>query len=345
MKKPTLAHRAEYAAFRLVTLLLGSVPEAVAIRVGELLGLLAGSMLRIRRTTVDRNLALAFPDATPDWRRRVARNSYRHLGRESIMTLRMSRMTTEDVRCRTRIRGLETVRGALAAGRPVVILTGHLGNWELAGAALAARGIPLSAVAVHQANPLFDGYLNRTRARLGMHVLGRGGSVAPVVRSLREGRAVAFVADQSVRRGAVFVDFFGVPAATSRGPAVLALRTGALVVVGTLVRERGGDGYAADLCPIDASGAGGLEDGVERLTAAYALALQRLVEAFPDQYFWMHDRWKRRLPADRERRGAREPARAEAASGRPRLATEPPPSHARAPSTRLAEEEAQEQPS
>jgi len=207
----------------------------------------------------------------------------------------MARLGTQEVIERTTMEGFQMFEEAVAEGRGCIVITGHLGNWEIGGAAASARGIPLDVVVQRQANPLFDNDLNRTRNRLGMEVIERGEAPRGVLRSLRGGRAVALLADQNMRAGGIFVDFFGVPAATAKGPALFALRTGAPVLLGVALRLPGGrQRYRVVFERIPVEVTGNLDGDVERLTALHTAMLQRYVEAYPGQYFWQHRRWKTR---------------------------------------------------
>ena len=124
-------------------------------------------------------------------------------------------------------------RARTRARQGLILVTGHLGNWELGGAYVAARGVPLEAVARRMENPLFDRYLTKTRERIGMTVIHDADAVRRVPRALREGHAVAFLVDQgAVGLASTWVPFFGRFAKTPRGPAVFALRLGAPVMFG-----------------------------------------------------------------------------------------------------------------
>jgi len=298
VSSPSLAHRLEYALFAGISTVVRVLPERGALALGAGLGWLVGSVLRLRRSVVNENLARAFPEASPGWRRKVARASYRHLGREGVALLRMQAMSAEDVRDRTEVVGLERVRCSLAEGRGVLILTGHLGNWEIGGAATAASGIPLDVVARRQKNPLFDARLVRVRETLGMRVIDRQGATRHVLRAMREPRAVALVADQNVRAGGLFVDFFGVPASTERGPALLAARTEADVVVAIVHRLPGPSArYRLSFEPLE-SGSRVIDSEDPAIpTRAYLAALERGIREAPEQYFWFHRRWKTRPDA------------------------------------------------
>lgn len=294
-RTPTLRHRIEYAVFRLGRGLLRALPEGVALRLGGALGWIAGTVLRIRRRVVDRHLEIAFPDRSSAWRAAVARGCYVHLGRESVATLVLSDLEARDVVARTTVEGLGPVREAVEDGRGVVVVTAHLGNWEIGGAAVAARGIPVDAVAVGQANPLFDRDLVAARSRLGMNVIEKTRAPRGVLRSLSEGRLSALVADQNPIRGWILVEFFGKAAPTARGPALLALRSGAPLFLGVALREPGWpQRYRVVLERVETEVTGDRDADVRRLVRAYTARLEGWIARAPEQYFWQHRRWKSR---------------------------------------------------
>ncbi|GMR13604.1 MAG: lysophospholipid acyltransferase family protein [Gemmatimonadota bacterium] len=297
MRRQTLKHHAEFGAFRVAAALSGVLPERVAHALAGLLGSVAGSVLRIRRTDVDKHLQTAFPDATPGWRTGVARASYGHFAREAVATLRLSGASADDVRRRTTVHGLKELNSALDEGRGAIVITGHLGNWEIGGASLAARGVPIDAVVFPQNNPLFDQYLTDARARLGVTVIAKADARWGVPESLRKGRVVALMADQNIRTRPVFVDYFGVPAATAKGPAVFALRTCAPVFLGISLREPGWPPrYRVLFERVPVARTGMVNSDVLALTRAHVALLEEHVRCAPEQYFWLHRRWKTRPP-------------------------------------------------
>ena len=299
MTRRGLRHRLEYGLYRVLSGLLRGLPESWALGLGALLGWKAGVVFRIRRRAVDAHLELAFPDRSEGWRRRVARASFAHLGREAVAMLRMADLDPSDLRARTTVEGLEAFESARSEGRGVIVVSGHLGNWEIGAAALTARGIPVEAVAKGMANRRFDEELVRTRRRLGVSIVGMEEAPRRVLRALSRGEVTALVADQNFHRDPVFVPFFGRLAATARGPAVFALRTGAPVFLGVALREDdagSGARYRTLLQPIDFRPSGDHEADVRRLTEVYTAALEELIRAHPEQYFWQHKRWKHRPP-------------------------------------------------
>jgi len=290
-----LRHRAEYALFRLLSAILLAVPEAVALRAGAFLGRVAGSVLRLRRRVVDANLRMAFPERPAAWRRRVARSSYAHLGREAAAMFRMSGMDPASIVVRTEVEGLDALRDALAEGKGVVLLTGHLGSWEMGGAAIAAHGFPVVGVAKPMANRRFDADLTAARERLGMEIVDTGAAPKRALRALGEGKVVGLVADQNAGRNGLFVPFFGRLASTHRGPALFAVRAGAPLFVGSCIRLPGStQRYRIHVERVPAPGTGDAERDVQLLTEAHTAVLERAVREAPEQYFWQHKRWKTR---------------------------------------------------
>lgn len=289
-----LRHLAEYVAFRSVLACSRLFPERCALAMGAGLGWFAGTVLRIRRRVTDENLAHAFPERHRTWRRRVARASYTHLGREAVASFRFSQESAERIRARTADPiGMDAVLSAVATGRGAILVTGHLGNWELAGAAVAARGVSIDAVAVRQANRLFDEILTQNRASLGINVISRNDAPRELLRSLRDGRVPGLLADQHARGSGVFVDFLGRPASTPRGPAVFALRAGVPLFLGTCMpHPRLSGRYLCEVEEIRAERTGNLEQDVRHLTEVYTAALAARIRQRPEHYLWQHRRWR-----------------------------------------------------
>jgi KDO2-lipid IV(A) lauroyltransferase len=295
--EPTFAHRAEYAALRSAVAAVERLSFARAGGIGERIGRLGYAPLGIRRDVVERQLRAALPELSAEQVERIARAAYGHLGRTSMETAILpSYSAAEIIDLFESVQGWGLVEERLSRGKGLILVTGHLGNWELGGAYIAARGLPLDAVARHMANPLFDRYLTSTRHRIGMTVVHDEDAVRRVPRSLRGGRAVAFVVDQgAVGLASTWVPFFGRLAKTPRGPAVFALRLGAPVVFGVALRQPSGR-YQLSFEPIDVTETGDREVDVDRIVADYTLVLERWVRRAPEQYLWHHRRWKHQRP-------------------------------------------------
>jgi KDO2-lipid IV(A) lauroyltransferase len=293
----TFAHRAEYAALRGAVAAVERLSFTTAGKFGERVANLGFAPLGIRREVVERQLRSAFPEKDAAEIDRIARAAYRHLGRTSIETAILpSYSGAEIIGLFESVQGWDLVEQRLSLGKGLILVTGHLGNWELGGAYIAARGLPIDAVARHMANPLFDRYLTSTRERIGMTVVHDEEAVRRVPRALRTGRAVAFLFDQgAVGLASTWVPFFGRLAKTPRGPAVFALRLGTPVVFGVALRQPSGR-YQLSFEPIEVTETGDREADVDRIVVEYTKALERWIRRAPEQYFWHHRRWKHQRP-------------------------------------------------
>lgn len=293
-RTPTASHRAEYYALRGVIGALGAMPWSAAGAVGERLGALGYRPLGIRRHVVERQIAAAFPELSPAEVAATSRRTYAHIGRAMVETMLLPSIGKRGVLDMVEATsGFERIEEANAAGKGAILITGHLGNWELAGAYVAARGVPLDVIVRTQANPLFDAYVNETRAALGMVVVRDHEAVRRTPRALREGRAVAFVADQGVRGlASTFVPFFGRPAKTPRGAAVFAMKYDVPTLFVTALRQPSGK-YRVSVEPVPIVRTGDRERDVDEIVASYTRVLERWVRTAPEQYFWHHRRWRR----------------------------------------------------
>ena len=167
----TVRYRIEFRIFRALSWIVIALPERAALGLCSLLGWFVGVVVGVRRVDTHQHLQIAFPERDPAWRRRVARGSYMHLAREGAMTIRLYRMAPEEIVRRTEIVGFEALRDAAAGGNGAVVISGHLGNWEVAAAAVAVRGVPMDVAAHLQKNPLFYHHMVELRDRLGLTVI------------------------------------------------------------------------------------------------------------------------------------------------------------------------------
>lgn len=297
--RPSLSHRVEYLLARGLEKAVAALPERAADRLGGGAGSLVGGPLAIRRNVVVTNLRIAFPEASDEWIHETARAAFRHLGREAAAILRLSRLDPAEVVRRTETHGWEELREALAEGKGAILATGHYGNWEIAAAAVAARGVPIAAIVKRMGNRLVDARLEALRRGLGVETIEMGKASRLVPRVLREGGIVGIVGDQDARRSGVFVPFFGRPASTHRGTALFALRLGAPVFACTARRLPGAEvRYEVSGHRVPVRSTGDLEADVTRLTGQLAAALEADVRAAPEQYFWFHRRWKTKPPPE-----------------------------------------------
>ena len=291
-KPVTPQHRLEYAAIRFVVLLLEWLPFRAGSQVGAWLGVLA-YRLGIRARVVETQIAFAFPELGTAAVKSLAKQSYENLGRTSLEAALMERRSRQDLLdLFEQVDGFEHLEDALRAGRGVLLVTGHLGNWELAGSYIAARGVPIDAIARHMSNRVFEQYLTRVRERFGVKVVFDENAVRQTPRSIRANRVVGFLSDQGVLGlASTFVPFFNRPAKTPRGPAVFALRLEVPVVFVASARLPSGR-YRLVLESIEVPRTGDRESDTVALAEAYTARLEYWIRQYPGQYFWQHRRWK-----------------------------------------------------
>jgi KDO2-lipid IV(A) lauroyltransferase len=297
MKGTVVAHYAEYLALRGAVAALDKLSMRRAGDIGEWIGALGYRPLGVRRAVVERQVRAAFPGLGELEVRRIARASYESLGRTTIETALLPAYSREQVLGMfERVDGWDVVERGMAHGKGILFVSGHLGNWELGGSLVAARGVPLEAVTRRMQNPLFDRYITETRRRIGMSVIHDADAVKRVPRAMRENHAVAFLVDQgAVGLASTWVPFFGRYAKTPRGPAVFALRLDSPVVFGAALRQPSGR-YVMHFEEVRVERTGDREADVDAIVAAYTNTLERWIRRTPEQYFWHHRRWKHQRP-------------------------------------------------
>jgi KDO2-lipid IV(A) lauroyltransferase len=286
----------EAGAVRLAFRVAGVLPRRSVAPVGRALGR-AAFAAGVRRHVCMANLERAFA-STHDLRarRRLAVAAYEHLGVALLETLRLPRLEPEERRALLALDGSAHVQAALAGGKGAIVASGHLGNWEVQGAALAAQGYPVTFVVQRLRNRRVDALIDALRRGIGIDVLPRGMALRRVGAALAANRLVFFMCDQDARRRGVFVPFFGVPASTPKGAAQLAVRFGVPFLPGFGWRLPDGSHRAVFHPPVPPP-PGDEEMQVRFLLAAFNARLEAAVRGAPAQYWWAHRRWKTAPPS------------------------------------------------
>lgn len=295
--RPTVVQWLEYAALRTIATVLRPFGWRSASRVGAAVGGLGWWPLGLRADRVVRTIRACFPEFSEARVREVARESYRGLGRVAIESIVLSRATPAEVLAAfDDSPTFGVLQRAYASGKGVILVAGHLGNWELSAAYIAARGLPIDAIAMHMANPLSDAFFKRTRERFGMRVLFADESVRAIPKALKAGRGVGFLSDQSAKGlASTMIPFFGRPARTPRGAAVFALRNDLPMIFVAALRRPDGR-YTAHFEDVPLVRTGEKEEAIDATALRYTQVLERLVREHPEQYFWQHRRWKGQPP-------------------------------------------------
>jgi len=278
---------------------LRALPWTIGLRVGAGLGAAAYVILgKERRRAIDQlRLALGGERSVRECRQ-IAFRSFCNLGRTFYEVLNLDRIDRRELDRRVRFEGEEALKAAVSPGRGVLFVTGHVGNWEWMGAAVAMR-YPLAVVAAPIYDPLVEDVMIRLRAAHGIETLVRDspGSVKRLIRMLRAGGVVGLLIDQDTKADGVFVPFFHREAYTPAGAARLAFRAGASVVVGFILRE-GRDRHRVVIQgPLDLRETGDADRDIREATARFTKLIEDQIRETPDQWIWMHRRWKRQPPA------------------------------------------------
>jgi KDO2-lipid IV(A) lauroyltransferase len=257
------------------------------------------------RAAADENLCAAYPTWPAQQRDAVIRRMYRHYAMMVIEIAHLSRKLRPYTWKRyMSLRGGAELVAALLSGRPILVVTGHFGNWELAGYALAMCGFKSYAVARPLDNPWLDRLVRRIRQNTGQELLNKKGDAGRMAQVLDQGGILCTLADQDAGQHGLFVPFFGRPASTHKAVALLALHHEVLLVVAAARRSGPGLDYIIDVEEvIDCRQYADDPQAVRTLTADYTTAWERLVRKAPEQYLWLHRRWKHQ-PKVKERRRA-----------------------------------------
>lgn len=303
---------AEYLVFRGVVCLIDALPTRVTVRLAEMLAFVVFRCLprkMIRYEVARQNLKTAFGDRYSEAElEEIQRKMWIHLFRLVIEIVQLPRKIrlyncADVVRFHNRD---ESVK-ALSSGRPVIVLSGHFGNWEMAVSTFGVFGFPMGVVARDLDNPYLHRWFMRFREHTGHRLLSKKGGGGDMVEYLERRGNLALLGDQDAGKRGLFVPFFGQPASTFKSIALLALQYRAVIVVGYAMRlpddfsnsrwVRYEQGCEAVLDSEDFQG----PDAIRELTAAYTAALERAILRAPEQYFWVHRRWKSQ-PVERKKK-------------------------------------------
>ena len=301
-KKSQTQINLEYAAACAVVYGLKILPRRMAVQTGCLLGKITYRIGGRLRRTGNQNLAMAFPELGEEERERILRDSFINLGRQLGEFSQFSKWSPEDLQNIVECEGLENLEAAKKSGRGVILVTGHLGLWEFSSLALSAFGHPLSFLVRRLDNPKVETIIDGTRTRFGNQTIDKNSATRKMLKILKEGGVLGILTDiNTTAREGIFVDFFGVPAATTFIMAKLALRTGADVLpVFAVWDEKARRVRLKVEPPVEFEKTGDEETDIRNLTASATKALENCIRHYPAQWLWIHKRWRTRPPNEPE---------------------------------------------
>jgi Kdo2-lipid IVA lauroyltransferase/acyltransferase len=292
--------RLEYALAWCVVKTIGALPRplarAVAIALGQTIHLFHGKLRRVGM----RNLELAFPDKSTGARRKIVRRVFSSLGRQFAEVCLFPHYTRENVSKTVIYDGFENFDRASQRGKGVLFLTGHVGGWELSAFAHSLYGHPLHFVMRPLDNPYLDAMVRQYRTMHGNTPILKDDPVRELLRAMKAGGTVGILIDTNMTPPeGVFVDFFGIPACTASGLARIALRTDAAVVPGFTVWDPVLRKYRLRFDPaVQLIRTGNNDSDIVANTAQFTKIIEEVVRRYPDQWLWVHRRWKTRPPGE-----------------------------------------------
>ncbi|MGB7201675.1 MAG: lysophospholipid acyltransferase family protein [Pyrinomonadaceae bacterium] len=295
----------EYAGAWLALGLLGLLPRGAAIHTATWILLAVPKLLPKLRKTGLRNLEIAFPEKTAAERNAILRGTFENLGRVLGDLSQFRKYTRErlaeliDFNLDDETKNLYEMQ---KTGQGFLITTGHLGNWEMLVLGFAALYEPINYLARPLDNPMLDDMLNERRTTFGNTPINKKNSARLAISILRDGGILGILSDVNAQvKEGVFVPFFGVPACTSSGAAVMAIRSNALIYPTFCVWDKNIDRYkfvhGTLLKPVNS---GDRKQDIIDTTAAFTAEIERIIRAYPDQWMWIHRRWKTRPPGKPE---------------------------------------------
>ncbi len=280
----------------------GQLPRVLARAAGASLGSLVRVLLSRLHKTGAQNLAMALPEISAEQREAILKGVYRSLGWQLAEFCKMPRYTAEQASKFIRYDGLENYLAARDKGKGVLVLTGHLGAWELSSFYHSLVGYPMSMVIRKLDNPLVDEYVNRIRCLHGNRVIHKDDFARGLLNAMHKGETVGILMDTNMTPPqGVFVPFFGVPACTATAMARIALKSDAAVVPGFLVWEASEKRYVLRFGPeIALIRSDDAQADIVANTALFTSVTESYIRRYPEQWLWVHRRWKTR-PEGEER--------------------------------------------
>ena len=291
-----------YFLARLVIVFFRVIPRSAGVALVRLLATIFYCLDARHRHIADVNLRIAFPEMPRRRRKTIARRSFQNAGMNLLEISRLGYLTPENISRLAdydKTAGLDNYRAALSRGKGILYLTGHFSSWELLPTVHALHGYPLGFTTRPLDNARLEKYLRRVRESNGNTVIYKKDSARRILKELKAGRTAGVLMDQNVNPAeGIFVNFFGIPAATSTGVALLALRTGAPVLTGYLTPLDGGRYTFKFLPPIDMARTGDTAEDLRVNTQRLNDVLESVIREQPESWLWGHKRWKNRPPED-----------------------------------------------
>ena len=268
------------------------LPLSVALAIGRRLGWIYGSAIRYHRQDAIDALRRAFPQKSQTEILDIVRRMYANMGMNLVEVLRLGKVTDEFLREVIEIEGEEHARTALLRNKGAIILTGHLGNWDLLASIVPRLGYPLTVISKDIKNKGLNEFWMNIRQRFGVKFVPAHNSYRACLTALKKNELIGFILDQNmIRTEGVFVDFFGKPACTTPGLAYMSAQSAAPVVPVFMIRRENGRHLVKVLPPLDPP-PNREPETMHEFTQRYTKIIEDFIRQYPDQWIWIHRRWK-----------------------------------------------------
>jgi KDO2-lipid IV(A) lauroyltransferase len=291
----SIREKTEFLGFQFLKIPFAVLPRPFCLAIGGVLGSLIFRLDRKHRQIALSNLKTAFGTRLTEAElREIAKVSFRHFGKVFADIIKIRKMKQDKILPLLSVEGTEHLEKAKLGGKGVLIVSAHLGNWEMATAPISQIG-KVNVIARPLDNRLLEKEILQTRKKLGAHVIYKQQAARPILRALAANEMVAILIDQNtVRNLAVFVDFFGKPAATTPSLAAFFIKTGAPIVPVFCYPIRGGKYHVKIHKPLEISTTGEEEQDMLKITQLCTKIIQIQIQENPKVWLWFHDRWKTR---------------------------------------------------
>jgi len=288
-----MKNRIEYIVFVLFSFSFSLLGLNLSRKIAPLLAFVFFYFIPIRKNVVIENLQIAFPENDQTFNKKLAFRIYSSFATTLVEIMCLPFLKKSDLADALDCRNLELIIGKYNEGKGVILLSSHFGNWEFGAIATAIQTqLPFSVVVKPLRNPLVSEWMNKARTKFGNEVVPLGISIRKTYQTLKEKKIVAMVADQRGPREGVRVDFFGREVSVYTGPAALALKTGSPIIFGIPVRQKNYK-YRTVLVEISQSDLPESdEDKIKEISQRHTSYLEKMIRENPEQWLWMHDRWK-----------------------------------------------------